>query len=365
MYSLETTSPLSSFTYFNGSDKDSHYNNTPEITYDSYDNQGNILQITGKDGMVTSYLWNNYGQYPMAQVKGASYSQIRSQNGKVPGYNSLTLYNSLNALAPTALINTYSYQPLFGMISQTDPCGLTKYYEYDPFGRLKTVLDDNHQVTSYYKYHYRGETTPPPPATTLTLSLDHYDFGINATGISVAVTSNSSWTISGVPSWLSVTPLWGSGNGNIGITCQANDNPSARTADIIVSTNGISRTIGIYQPFYDYSLSAGYNWPSHLVSPDYNPLMYSYTGIDLWYIFGSYESYNYETIGLQAAIDPDPVSIDVMYYNSTDWLDLYYDDSSNQLMFCTKNYPGQADWAVITIGSHGVYKNISVKYSDY
>ena len=42
IYSLEVTSPLTSFTYFNGSSRDSHYGTSPEITYDSYSDAGNI-----------------------------------------------------------------------------------------------------------------------------------------------------------------------------------------------------------------------------------------------------------------------------------------------------------------------------------
>ena len=34
IYSLEITSPLTSFTYYNGSSHDSHYGTSPEITYD-------------------------------------------------------------------------------------------------------------------------------------------------------------------------------------------------------------------------------------------------------------------------------------------------------------------------------------------
>ncbi len=45
IYSLEITSPLTSFTYFNGSSRDSHYGTFPEITYDSYSNAGNLRQI--------------------------------------------------------------------------------------------------------------------------------------------------------------------------------------------------------------------------------------------------------------------------------------------------------------------------------
>ncbi|HBL78307.1 MAG: hypothetical protein A2W90_16375 [Bacteroidetes bacterium GWF2_42_66] len=154
VYSLETTSPLSSFTYFNGTTKDSHYNTTPEIDFNTYDSKGNILQKTGKEGIVTSYLWDSNGSFPMAKVVNATYSQISSQDGKICTYNSETLYNSLNSLVPGAVTTTYSYKPIVGMSSQTDPNGTTTYYEYDSFNRLRLIKDEDGNIVKRYSYNY-------------------------------------------------------------------------------------------------------------------------------------------------------------------------------------------------------------------
>jgi YD repeat-containing protein len=130
---------------------------TKKLIYDKYDTKGNILQTTGRDGIVTSYLWDATGNYPMAQVTGATYSQISAQNGQTANFNSLTLRDSLNTLVPSAFIQTFSYKPLVGMTSQTDPNGKTTYYDYDDFGRLKLIKDDQNKILKKFDYHYSNQ----------------------------------------------------------------------------------------------------------------------------------------------------------------------------------------------------------------
>jgi YD repeat-containing protein len=56
-----------------------------------------------------------------------------------------------------AQMTTYTYDPLIGMTSETDPNGKTTYYEYDSFGRLKYVKDHKGNVIKKHEYKYATE----------------------------------------------------------------------------------------------------------------------------------------------------------------------------------------------------------------
>lgn len=56
-----------------------------------------------------------------------------------------------------AMMTTFSYDPLFGVTSETDPNGRTTYYDYDASGRLKSVKDHEGNVIRSYEYHYAGQ----------------------------------------------------------------------------------------------------------------------------------------------------------------------------------------------------------------
>jgi len=160
IYSLETATPLSSLTYFNGTTKDGHYSSTPEIIFNQYDSKSHVLQTTGRDGIVTSWLWGVTGNYMKAQVNGASYSMISSYDARAASFDSKTLYDSLtgiSGLPSDAMITTYSYQPLVGLTSQTDSNGLNVNYEYNPFGWLQCIKDDDGNILKYYEYHYSNQ----------------------------------------------------------------------------------------------------------------------------------------------------------------------------------------------------------------
>lgn len=53
-----------------------------------------------------------------------------------------------------APMTTYTYNPMYGMSSATDPNCVTTFYGYDTFGRLQIVKDHNNNALSTYDYHY-------------------------------------------------------------------------------------------------------------------------------------------------------------------------------------------------------------------
>lgn len=81
-----------------------------------------------------------------------------------PGVNSVTVratssnkiyLDELRLYPNDALMTTFTHDPLIGMTSQTDPNGIITYYEYDDFGRLKMIKDNQEKVVETYKYNYK------------------------------------------------------------------------------------------------------------------------------------------------------------------------------------------------------------------
>jgi hypothetical protein len=53
-----------------------------------------------------------------------------------------------------AMMTSYTYEPLVGMTSQTDPRGYTLIYFYDPANRLQTIKDEDGNIVEHYEYNY-------------------------------------------------------------------------------------------------------------------------------------------------------------------------------------------------------------------
>jgi YD repeat-containing protein len=135
------------------------------LSYERYDNKDNILQIKGKDGVVTSYIWGYNKQYPVAKIIGKSYSDALAQSGidlNVLNNSATTdaaMRTELNKLRSltNCLVNTYTYKPLIGISSETDPNGKTIYYEYDAFNRLILIRDKDNNILKKICYNYAGQ----------------------------------------------------------------------------------------------------------------------------------------------------------------------------------------------------------------
>lgn len=54
-----------------------------------------------------------------------------------------------------ALMTSYTYKPLLGITSATDAKGTTTTYEYDSFGRLMNIRDQDQNILKHLDYHYK------------------------------------------------------------------------------------------------------------------------------------------------------------------------------------------------------------------
>lgn len=186
-FKLESSLPLSDFqpSTINGPGffiKDSRY--VEKLKYKRYDAVGNLLEVDDKvTGLTTSYIWGYNNIYPIAKVINASYDDIIAalsvsnlstlnrgykvvtlspgppepilKNVVLTDLEIRTMLSTLRSSLPNAMITTYTYKPLIGISSITDPKGDTITYTYDAFGRLEFVKDKDGNILTENQYKYK------------------------------------------------------------------------------------------------------------------------------------------------------------------------------------------------------------------
>jgi len=148
-------------------------NNLEEVMiFNKHDeNNGNPLEIIQPNGIYTCYIWGYNHTQPIAKISNATWSEVQSHVTNLQllsnqdddrtigsagneGVLRISLNNLRNAL-PNAQVTTYTYDPLIGVTSITQPNGETVYYEYDNFNRLQFIKDANGNILKENEYHYR------------------------------------------------------------------------------------------------------------------------------------------------------------------------------------------------------------------
>lgn len=140
-----------------------------KITFNSYDIKGNITQYTQENGVPVSILWGYNKTQPVAKLENIAYNSIpaalttaiqtvtdsatSTEAEVIAALN--VLRSSTDANMVKAMITTYTYIPLVGVSTITDPKGDTQTFTYDSFGRLQNVKDRNGNILSENEYHYR------------------------------------------------------------------------------------------------------------------------------------------------------------------------------------------------------------------
>lgn len=135
-----------------------------DITFDAYDDKGNVLQYTAKDGVVTSFIWGYHKRYPVAKIVGKSYNDavtgsslnLATVNEPASDAAMRTELNKLYSLT-NCMVTTLTYKPQVGATSETDVNGRTMYYEYDNFNRLTLVRDKDNNILKKICYNYTGQ----------------------------------------------------------------------------------------------------------------------------------------------------------------------------------------------------------------
>ncbi|MBN9382146.1 MAG: RHS repeat protein [Chitinophagaceae bacterium] len=134
------------------------------LTYTDYDVNANIQGYVPRDGVPKCYLYGYKSQYPVAEITGATYTDVKSHvtqsilDNPASDAQLRSHLDGLRTAFPGAIIKTYTYLPLVGMTSETDNQGRTTYYEYDNFSRLSVVRDKDGNIIKRIRYHYRGQS---------------------------------------------------------------------------------------------------------------------------------------------------------------------------------------------------------------
>ena len=121
-----------------------------------------LTEYTSIDGITTTSIWGYSDQFPVATIVGASYDEVVLALGTIifdEDNNqafSIAKHNEIKNALPDALVRTYTYDPESGITRETDPNGRSIYYEYDGYGRLIHVIDNEGNSLQRYKYKLIG-----------------------------------------------------------------------------------------------------------------------------------------------------------------------------------------------------------------
>ncbi|WP_447767539.1 hypothetical protein [Sphingobacterium faecium] len=137
----------------------------------SYSNKGRPIEYEQFDNVIAVYLWGYNGQYPIAEIKNATYADVLAvltqatiDNLNNPNHTEATMETLIknadkklrtDSRLAKAMVTTFTYKPLSGIASKTDIRGITEYYQYDSFQRLQQVMDFDSNIQKNFQYNYR------------------------------------------------------------------------------------------------------------------------------------------------------------------------------------------------------------------
>ncbi len=141
--------------------------NTAETRYlyNYYDVYGHMQEGQKPNDTREVYLWGYHTYFPVAKIVGSTYaaaSALINQAVLDAPASEAALRLELNKLRtglPNAMITTYTYDPVYGVTSVTDPAGRSSYYHYDGMGRLSFITDLDNNVVKTFCYNYTGQAT--------------------------------------------------------------------------------------------------------------------------------------------------------------------------------------------------------------
>jgi len=108
----------------------------------------NPTKIIEDNYKYTHYIWDTKEQYPIAIIKSHS-PNIDTRN-----------FDRIRESNPEAFVSTYTYKPMVGVLTMTDPKGIKTYYDYDKLGRLIEVYifeNEQKKIIESYIYNFSNQ----------------------------------------------------------------------------------------------------------------------------------------------------------------------------------------------------------------
>lgn len=132
-----------------------------------YDQYGNVLETEQQNGIKKAFVWGYNNTQVIAEIDNIGYSGIpealitaaqtaSNSSNEASLLTALTNLRNATQLAD-AFITTYTYKPLVGVLSVTDPRGYKMTYEYDANNRLTEVRDQDGNIITKNTYNTKPQ----------------------------------------------------------------------------------------------------------------------------------------------------------------------------------------------------------------
>jgi len=131
------------------------------LNFEVYNAEGDLIQISQPDGLKTVFIYGHGGRYIVAKLENTTRDTVAAlpefdTNCSVTNNLTPSQVTSLQSI-PNTLVTIYTYDPMVGVTSITDPRGRTQTFEYDAFHRLKLAKDADDNIISKNDYNYKPQ----------------------------------------------------------------------------------------------------------------------------------------------------------------------------------------------------------------